>query len=315
MKELTTLQSLNNNKLITILPINKVVERNLNQIVYVLREQTYPVDLLFLISKDMSIEDIEKIKSIISESNIEFLKQDKDGNTVKEIVSSNKDFNYTIEYTDSKTFQQAFNEAFNYSLINNYEWFSVVEYLDVVDKNWYKNFNDYSLVKEGVDVFTPIVKQTSNGFFNGFLNETCWAEGFAEEAGLFDLQMLLRMNCINLSSAVLKTESIKNYSEERDGFYYPMKENFKITSSYEFFLRFVYNDIKIFTIPRIGYEYSVLTNATEYDKFLSKVPTNLLQIPADKGGITQQEYQFWIQAAKKEYFFDKDRSVEYKETA
>ena len=92
-----------------------------------------------------------------------------------------------------------------------------------------------------------------------------------------------------------------------------MKESFKITSSYEFFLRFVYNDLKIFTIPRIAYEYSLTHNAVSYDKFLSKVPSNLLQISQENGGVSQQEYQFWIQAAKKEYFFDEDRSIEYKE--
>lgn len=314
MKELTNLESLNNKKLLVVLPINKVVVRNINQALYHLREQAFPVDLLLLTSKDLSVEEINNLKSALVESKFDTPKQNEDGSVTTEQLTSNKDINYTIEQTDSDTFQKIFNEAFNYSVINSYEWISVIEHTDIVGKNWYKNFDDFSKVKEGIDVFVPISKQASNGFFSGFLNESCWAEGFAEEAGQFDLQMLLRMNCINLTGAVLKTSSIKNYSEERDGFYYPIKESFKITSVYEFFLRFVYNDIKIFTIPRIGYEYSIITATNEYDKFLSKVPTNLLQLTKEQGGISQHEYQFWLQTAKKEYFFDEDRSVEYKET-
>jgi len=314
MKELTNLQSLNNKKLLVILPINKAVEKTINQTIYFLREQTSPIDLLLLVSKNLSETETEILKTALVESKIEMLKSNPDGSTGVEVISSNKDINYVIEQTDSETFQQVFNEGFNYAVTNNYEWFSPIEYLDVVEKNWYKNFNDYSLVKEGIDAYVPITKQSSNGIFSGFLNEACWAEGFAEEAGLFDLQMLLRMNCVNLTGAVLKTESIKTYSEEKDGVYFPIKESFKISSIYEFFLRFIYNDIKIFTIPRIGYEYSVINNASVYDKFLSKVPTNLLQISPENGGVTQQEYQFWIQAAKKEYFFDTDRNIEYKET-
>ena len=231
------------------------------------------------------------------------------------VVPSKKDLNYVIETTEKNNFQGVFNESFNYALTNGYEWFSVVEYLDAVDFNWYKIFDEFSSKKEGVDVYTPIAKQSVNGFFKGFLNESCWAEGFAEEAGLFDQQMLVRMNCINLTGSVLKTNSIKQYSEEKNGFYYPMKESFNITSSYEFFLRFVYNDIKVFTIPRIGYDYYLNNNVEKYDVFLSKVPANLLQLSKENGGVTQQEYQFWIQAAKKEYFFDEDRSIEYKEMA
>ena len=314
MKELTNLESLNNKKLLVVLPVNKILDKSLNKAIFHLREQTYKIDLLILASKDLTDEETSSLKEILIESKVEETHQEKDGKLSTQIVSSNKDLNYAIESTEKTNFQGLFNEAFNYANINGYEWFSVIEYLDTVDLNWYKTFDDFSSAKEGVDVYAPITKQSMNGFFKGFLNEACWAEGFAEEAGLFDQQMLVRMNCINLTGTVLKTDSIKQYSEEKDGLYYPMKESFNIASSYEFFLRFVYNDIKVFTIPRIGYDYYVNTNTEKYDTFLSKVPANLLQLSKENGGVKQQEYQFWIQAAKKEYFFDEDRSIEYKET-
>ena len=315
MKELTTLESSNNKKLLVVLPINKILDKNLNKALFHLREQTYKIDLLILTSKDLTEEEENSLADILRESKVEETHQEKDGKLSTRVVPSKKDLNYVIETTEKNNFQGVFNESFNYALTNGYEWFSVVEYLDAVDFNWYKIFDEFSSKKEGVDVYTPIAKQSVNGFFKGFLNESCWAEGFAEEAGLFDQQMLVRMNCINLTGSVLKTNSIKQYSEEKNGFYYPMKESFNITSSYEFFLRFVYNDIKVFTIPRIGYDYYLNNNVEKYDVFLSKVPANLLQLSKENGGVTQQEYQFWIQAAKKEYFFDEDRSIEYKEMA
>ena len=283
MKELTNLESSNNKKLLVVLPVNKIHNKSLNQAIYSLREQSYSIDLLVLASKDLSDDDFKSLTDILEESKIDESYQDKDGKLQMKTISSTKPLNYAIETTTKTTFQSLFNEGFNYSLTNGYEWFSVIEYPDAVDRNWYKTFDAYSSQKEGVDVYVPIAKQSVNGFFKGFLNESCWAEGFAEEAGLFDQQMLVRMNCINLTGAVLKTEAIKQYSEEKDGAFYPMKESFQITSSYEFFLRFVYNDIKVFTIPRIGYEYTLNTNPESYDKFLSKVPANLLLLSKENG--------------------------------
>lgn len=314
MKELTNLESLNNKKLLVVLPVNKVVNKNINQVLFSLREQKYKIDLLILTSNTLTDEEKLDLKTALVESKVETTRQDKEGKLETVVLPSNKDVNYLIESTDSTTFQQIFNEAFNYASVNGYEWFSVVEYLDAVDKNWYQNFAEFSEAKTGMDVFVPITKQTNNGFFSGFINEACWAEGFAEEAGLFDIQMLLRLNCINLPGAVLKVESLKKYSAEKDGLYYPIKETFKVTSIYEFFLRFIYNDLKVFAIPRIGYEFAVLNATNEYDAFLSKIPSNLLDISPDKGGVSRKEYQFWIESARKEYFFDEDRSIEYKET-
>jgi hypothetical protein len=50
MKELQSLQSSKNKKLLAVLPVNAVseYERNINQIIYGLREQSYPVDVLIL---------------------------------------------------------------------------------------------------------------------------------------------------------------------------------------------------------------------------------------------------------------------------
>jgi hypothetical protein len=198
MKELTNLQSLNNKKLLVCLPINKVYEKNINQILFSIREQTFPVDLLIL-TNNLTQEDEYKLSSALEESYVEVPKQDELGSFVMEKQLSSAKINYVIEKTEKDKFSEVFNEGFNYAENNGYEWFSVIEQLDVLNKSWYKYFDDYSTVKSGYDVFTPITKQVNNSLFSGFLNEACWAEGMAEEAGVFDLNMLLRMNCINVT--------------------------------------------------------------------------------------------------------------------
>src|ERR1017187_8253414 len=128
MKELTNLESLNNKKLLVILPINKILDKSLNKAIFHLREQTYKIDLLILTSKDLTNEEKDSLVEILRESKMDESHQEKDGKLTTKTVSSIKDLNYVIEITEKTKFQELFNEAFNYSLINGYEWFSVIEY-------------------------------------------------------------------------------------------------------------------------------------------------------------------------------------------
>ena len=97
---------------------------------------------------------------------------------------------------------------------------------------------------------------------------------------------------------------------KKDDYYYPMKESMKITHSYEFFLRMIYDDLKFRTVPRMGYEIKT-RNRDHFNQISSKVPNNLSGIPQEKGGMTQEEIQFYIELSKKEYFHDKDRELAY----
>jgi len=236
--------------------------------------------------------------------------KDKDGKIQEQKISAEKKINYCIEKTEKSTFYEVFNEASNYAATNNYKWFSVIEHDDVVDINWYGVFNTYAEEKTEVDIFLPITKEISNGTKVGFINEFCWYEPIgAEVAGVTDLQILLRFNCLNLTCGVIKTDSVKKYSENKDGLFYPLKESMKISAMYEFFLRSVYNDFKIFTIPRAGYEHRINRTFDIVDNFSSKLQPDLTSKPVEKGGINRDE--FWMELAKKEYFFDHDRKLSY----
>ena len=136
MKELTNLQTLNNKKLLTILPVNKVNEKFLSELSYSLTDQEFKTDLLIL--SNLSDSDNELLKKSIENPKIIRTKADKDGKVVDDIQEMSTYPNYIIEKTTSETFQKVFNESFNYAIKNDYEWFTVVEPDDFVYKNFYK---------------------------------------------------------------------------------------------------------------------------------------------------------------------------------
>ena len=81
------------------------------------------------------------------------------------------------------------------------------------------------------------------------------------------------------------------------------KENIKLTFSYEFLLRLTNNNVKIMTIPKIGY---IHLNMREDSLFwLYKNDENLK--------LNEGEVKFWLDTAKKEFFFKNKRDVNYTE--
>ncbi len=316
MKELQNLASLNDKKLLVVLPLKKITDVFLKENIYALAQQNQPVDLLVLYGGN-SEEDLNLAKSILDKPSIVVNeKENPDGPVTEKVIEALNKLNYVIEKTDKHTFQGIFNEALNYAIVNKYEYFSVVEHEDVLDTNWYKSAINYASKKEGIDGFFPITREMSNGNFLGFFNEACWVDGYAEVAGTFDLQLLMRFNCMNITGAVLKTESIKNFSTEIEGQFKAIKEDFKISYAYEFFLRMIYNDLKFHTIPRIGYEHRIDIPSEIVEPFSSKIPRNISAWPEDKGGMTPEEVKFWVEAARKEYFIGRhDRPLKFEKKA
>ena len=311
MKELKSLKALNNKNLLVVVPINEFEEETLNESLFSLSNQTNESDVLFLVSSDCSKESLEKLSEIASKPYKRVFDSDEEGNPKSEIISSDKSLNFAIEKTDSKSFNSIFNEAFNIALSNGYKWLSVMDKDDTVESNWIYNFDRYSKQMDNVSIFFPIVRQISAGNMTGHLNEATWLEGRSEVAGQADLQMLMSWNCLSPTGCMIKIEDVKEYSEEVEGTYYPFKENMNVASSYEFFLRMVYEDLKTYTIPRFGYQMRMDINASTFDRFSSKIPSNVTQLEIGKGGITAHEIGFWMEQAKSEYFMSEDRDIEY----
>jgi hypothetical protein len=78
------------------------------------------------------------------------------------------------------------------------------------------------------------------------------------------------------------------------------KSNLKLTFGYELFLRLTHNSAKIMTIPRIGYKHMNLREGSIFWNYKN-----------GDNRITQNEAKFWIDTAKKEYFFTNERDINY----
>lgn len=314
MKEL---QNLNNSakKILVVLPINKMEEYLLSECAYSLVSQTYPIDLLVL-QKGLSQDDLTTLKSILDQPKISISEKNEAGETIQKEIEAEKKINYTIEETTSDNFAKLFNEGFNYSLKNGYEFYSMIEFDDVIDFNWYSNVLKYAeTLTEITGGFLPLTREISNGAFLGFFNEAPWVENLADVPGIYDLTLLTKYNCMNITGSVFKTEGLKKFAikTENSDYLKAMKENIKINSMQEFFLRMVYKDLKFYSVPRLGYEHRVDRPTKIVDYFSSKLPRDLVSRSKEFGGISPAEYTFWNQKAKSEYYYPKERELNFVE--
>tara|TARA_R110002167_G_scaffold47282_2_gene140116 strand:+ start:1226 stop:2017 length:792 start_codon:yes stop_codon:yes gene_type:complete len=174
------------------------------------------------------------------------------------------------------------------------EWFSVLEVDDEYSKKWFKNVHTYIESYDDVDVFLPLVvdvDETQN--FLGFTNESIWAMKFSEKMGELDNNTLLNYQNYQTSGAVIKTESFENIGM--------FKPSIKLTFIYEFLLRATYNDFRVMTIPKIGYKHMNMREKSLFWDYKNN----------KEDMIVPEEAAFWVEQAKKEYFFTYDRAIEY----
>jgi hypothetical protein len=81
------------------------------------------------------------------------------------------------------------------------------------------------------------------------------------------------------------------------------KKSMRLTFVYEFLLRLTYNSARIMTIPKIGYKHVNMRESSIFWNYKF----------GDKK-LTDNEVKFWLETAKKEYFFSNDRDIKYEET-
>lgn len=289
------------------------IEQSIAECLYSLAEQSKPVDVI-IFTHGLDEDKISILKSIAAKPYYTISKRAENGESIQEKVEAVKTLNYTINNCDEiLNFSKIFNKTFNIAIENEYEMISLVEGEDSFSLKWFDVAEKYASENSEVSVFLPLIRNSVNGTFTGLLNEASWAEGMGvEEAGKFDSNFLSRFNCINPLGAVYKVEPIKSYSElSEDGkTYLPMKESIKLSHYYEFFLRMIYNNIKVMTVPRLGYELRIVRKEI-YTDSTCKLPQDITMYPADRGGVTPEEGRYWFELAKKEHFFDEDRKKSY----
>ena len=172
------------------------------------------------------------------------------------------------------------------------EWFSILEVDDTYKPIWLKSINDYMKIYPDVDVFLPIVKDiNTEGKFISFTNESAWAYGFSDRQGFIDNEVLLDFQNYQISGGLYRTQVIKDNGS--------LKENIKLTFGYEFLLRLTHNGVKVMTMPKIGYQHLNFREDSLFWGYKNNESTKL----------TENEVKFWLETAKREFFFKNKRSV------
>lgn len=191
-------------------------------------------------------------------------------------------------------------EDANYSSQVNYgikkakgHWVSLFEFDDEYSSIWFKNVKKYIESFPEVQMFLPVVVETDEkGMFVGFTNEATFAANFSQEMGFLTNDTLQEYQNFQTAGSVFKKSIIEDFG----GF----KPSIKLTFIYEFLLRLTYNSVSIMTIPRLGYKHVNLREGSIFWNY---------KFGSEK--MVEDEVKFWIQTAKKEYFFTDDRVIKY----
>ena len=160
-------------------------------------------------------------------------------------------------------------------------------------QGWIQNVKKYVEAYPNVQAFLPVVVETDEkGTFAGFTNEATFAANFTQEMGYLTNETLQDYQNFQTAGCVIKKSVIEDFG----GF----KSSIKLTFVYEFLLRLTYNSVSIMTIPRLGYKH---TNMREGSIFWN--------YKFGENKMLEDEVKFWVQTAKKEYFFVNDRNIKY----
>jgi glycosyltransferase involved in cell wall biosynthesis len=176
---------------------------------------------------------------------------------------------------------------------SNSKWVSFFEFDDEYSTIWFNNVEKYSNAYPDVDAFLPIVVDTDQmGKFVGFTNEATFAANFSSEMGILSNETLQDYQNFQTSGMVIKKSTLID-----NGLF---KSSMKLTYGYELFLRLTNNSVKIMSIPKIGYKHTNLRDGSIFWNYKN-----------GEDALTPDEVKFWIDSAKKEYFFTNDRAIKY----
>ena len=175
-------------------------------------------------------------------------------------------------------------------------WVSVIEFDDEYASIWFKNVKRFIESYDDVNAFLPLVVDVDDkGIFAGFTNEATFAANINTEIGYLTNEVLLNYQNFQTSGMVIKKDTWIKYGG--------LKKSMVLTFVYEFLLRLTYNNVKIMTIPRIGYKHINMREGSIFWNY--KFGENKL---------SKDEVSFWMESAKKEYFFTEDRNINFETT-
>jgi hypothetical protein len=195
-----------------------------------------------------------------------------------------------VLWTDTTNFGKQVNKGVSEAKSN---WVSLLEFDDEYSNIWFKNVDKYVNHYPNVDAFLPIVVDVDEkGIFAGFTNEATFAANFTTEIGILTNDILQNYQNFQISGMVIKKDSFLN----NGGF----KSNIKLTFGYEFFLRMTNSSVNFMTIPKIGYKHMNMREGSIFWNYKN-----------GENRLSDDEVRFWIDSAKKEYLFIKEREINY----
>lgn len=173
------------------------------------------------------------------------------------------------------------------------EYFSILEMDDTYMKNWFTMFERYRKYVPDVSAYIPLNEAYDfNNLENGpvgYINEAIWASSFSDEIGYIDLECAKNFLNFNLTGAIFNRKDFNDAGG--------LKKSMKLSFWYEFLLRFLNNEKKAYVIPKVGYNHLFGRPGCVAEQYHKEMD--------------QDEADWWIDLAQKEYIYKKDRNKEY----
>lgn len=176
------------------------------------------------------------------------------------------------------------------------EYFSFLEFDDEYSRSWFRNVDKYFAEYPEISAFLPIVSDVnSEKQFLGYTNEIAWAYEFTDKHGIIDADTLKEYPNFNPDGLVMRVADFI-----RIGGYKP---SIKLSFNLEFLLRACDQSAQIMVIPKIGYQHMNMRPESLFWHY--KNGDNKLSV---------EEATFWMETAKKEFYYIDDRKIEYNPT-
>lgn len=241
---------------------------------------------------EKAIESIKKQQSPVDELVLVYTNEEKLVSYIDSFDFGDLNVKKVLNTTNHTDFQSQINLGVENSSSN---WVSFLEFDDEYSFIWFKNVKEYIELHPECSGFLPLVVDVDNkDTFVGYTNEATFAASLNTEIGLLTEELLLQYQNFQTSGMVIKKDSFIDFG----GF----KRSFKLTFVYEFLLRMVYNSVRIITVPKLGYKHMNMRESSIFWNYKNS-----------DNKITENEAKFWVESAKKEYFFTNDRDIKYDE--
>jgi len=227
----------------------------------------------------------DAIKSVPSDVDISLSIPKSIKKNIEDGMDLPKNLTLAVNENDEKSFTELVNSAVN----ENYDWFSILEYDDEYTPIWFDNVDKYIDYKSDYSIFLPFedLIDYNEKEYLGMGNVAPWASSFSNEIGVIDLDCLQNYFEFYLTGSVFNTKDWKEIGG--------LKHNIPIYFWYEFVLRATNKGKKIFVIPKVGYNHYIGRKNSLLDIY--------------KNSFNEDEAKYWMNVAKKEYFFIEQREV------